>query len=312
LELTTNLERPSAGTEPVTTVRWLAASFRTPAASNLQLDSVTLLLANTSPGTPALEVFSDGSLEPGSLIGALAPPAAVGDSPERATFTADGIALDPDATYWVVLRAEHGAFEWAWTADSSGDGAGFDPTWDASEDGGQAWFTQDLYPLQLGVEVSDGAGEPSFIRGDCNDDGGVDISDAVCVLNWLFLGGSAPDCAAVANSNGDAAGRHLRRDVPPQSPFPRWADPHRTLSVVRRRNAAGRCDDVREPACALLPLSDPIFQGTTRRRSRVKERRKTRRAPCSRRESAWNATRVSFASPPCDSIAWSSDEACPS
>jgi hypothetical protein len=205
LELTTNLERPSAGTEPVTTVRWLAASFRTPAASNLQLDSVTLLLANTSPGTPALEVFSDGSLEPGSLIGALAPPAAVGDSPERATFTADGIALDPDATYWVVLRAEHGAFEWAWTADSSGDGAGFDPTWDASEDGGQAWFTQDLYPLQLGVEVSDGAGEPSFIRGDCNDDGGVDISDAVCVLNWLFLGGSAPDCAAVANSNGDAA-----------------------------------------------------------------------------------------------------------
>ncbi len=46
-------------------------------------------------------------------------------------------------------------------------------------------------------------GRPRFRRGDCNDDGRVDISDAVCILNWLFLGGPIPGCVAVANTNGD-------------------------------------------------------------------------------------------------------------
>jgi hypothetical protein len=43
-----------------------------------------------------------------------------------------------------------------------------------------------------------------FRRGDCNDDGAVDISDGVCILNWLFLGGATPGCVAVTNTNGDA------------------------------------------------------------------------------------------------------------
>ena len=44
----------------------------------------------------------------------------------------------------------------------------------------------------------------AFRRSDCNDDGAVDISDAVCILNWLFLGGMVPGCIAVTNTNGDA------------------------------------------------------------------------------------------------------------
>ena len=43
-----------------------------------------------------------------------------------------------------------------------------------------------------------------FRRGDCNDDGNVDISDASCALNWLFLGGATPGCVAVTNTNGEA------------------------------------------------------------------------------------------------------------
>jgi hypothetical protein len=56
---------------------------------------------------------------------------------------------------------------------------------------------------------------PLFRRGDCNDDGGVDISDAVCILSWLFLGGPAPGsgpepgsgsgCSAVADTNGNGS-----------------------------------------------------------------------------------------------------------
>jgi beta-glucanase (GH16 family) len=44
---------------------------------------------------------------------------------------------------------------------------------------------------------------PNIIRGDCNDDDDVNLSDALCILGWLFLGGAAPGCAAVMNANGD-------------------------------------------------------------------------------------------------------------
>ncbi len=41
-----------------------------------------------------------------------------------------------------------------------------------------------------------------FLRGDCNDDGSVNISDATCILNWLFAGEATPDCIAAINTNG--------------------------------------------------------------------------------------------------------------
>ena len=45
-----------------------------------------------------------------------------------------------------------------------------------------------------------------FRRGDCNGDGVVDLSDAVCVLNWLFAGDGRPGCVAATNANGDDTG----------------------------------------------------------------------------------------------------------
>jgi hypothetical protein len=69
-----------------------------------------------------------------------------------------------------------------------------------------------------------------FRRGDCNDDGSVDISDAVCILGWLFLGGTTPGCVAATNTNGDEAAdvsdavyllAHLFLGGPaPVAPFP--------------------------------------------------------------------------------------------
>jgi len=59
-------------------------------------------------------------------------------------------------------------------------------------------------PLDARVsEIDLGTLPGPFLRGDCNGDGKVDISDAVCSLNWLFLGGEAPGCLAVTNANGD-------------------------------------------------------------------------------------------------------------
>lgn len=80
-----------------------------------------------------------------------------------------------------------------------------------------------------GLELAKSGGL-RFQRGDCNDDGKVDISDAVCILGWLFLGGSEPACKAVTNANGDAASdisdatywlHHLFLGGPtPTAPFP--------------------------------------------------------------------------------------------
>lgn len=43
-----------------------------------------------------------------------------------------------------------------------------------------------------------------FRRGDCNDDGTVDISDGVRVLEALFLGSESPLCVAACDANADA------------------------------------------------------------------------------------------------------------
>jgi PKD repeat protein len=85
-------------------------------------------------------------------------------------------------------------------------------------------------PLQARVCLSESG--TSFVRGRCNDDDKVDISDAVCILQWLFLGGSPPGagCTAVANTNGDGGvdlsdgvyllGFLFLGGCPPVAPFP--------------------------------------------------------------------------------------------
>lgn len=42
-----------------------------------------------------------------------------------------------------------------------------------------------------------------FLRGDCNGDGGNDISDAVASLNYQFLAGAAPPCMEACRTNDD-------------------------------------------------------------------------------------------------------------
>ena len=47
--------------------------------------------------------------------------------------------------------------------------------------------------------------EAQFVRGAVNRDADVDLSDAVSIFGFLFLGAEAPDCldAADANDSGD-------------------------------------------------------------------------------------------------------------
>jgi hypothetical protein len=46
------------------------------------------------------------------------------------------------------------------------------------------------------------AGGALFVRGDCNADGEVNITDGVFLLGFLFLGGEAPGCREACNPDG--------------------------------------------------------------------------------------------------------------
>ena len=89
------------------------------------------------------------------------------------------------------------------------------------------------------LDEAEALGEPlwtsedgiAFVRGDCNADGNVDISDAVRDLRFCFSGASVP-CAAACDTDGDGTpctgvtdGVRLlmylfRRGAPPPAPFP--------------------------------------------------------------------------------------------
>lgn len=63
------------------------------------------------------------------------------------------------------------------------------------------------YRIDLSPSPGEDNEEPDamlpFRRGDCNDDGGVDISDAVAAFGYLFRGQRAPFCLAACDGNGD-------------------------------------------------------------------------------------------------------------
>jgi PKD repeat protein len=75
----------------------------------------------------------------------------------------------------------------------------------AAAGGGRAFFSSREVEgqgplLELGCG---GKGGGLFQRGDCNADGGFDISDAVAILLSLFAGGFQPGCGNACDSNDD-------------------------------------------------------------------------------------------------------------
>ena len=76
------------------------------------------------------------------------------------------------------------------------------PDWPAP--GSQLWFVSNRGD-SFDIYVATWFPKPDsvFRRGDCNDDDAVELSDAVCTLNFLFLGGPAPGCLEVADVNGE-------------------------------------------------------------------------------------------------------------
>src|SRR5205807_3337578 len=106
--------------------------------------------------------YSDGNLEPGSSLGTLISPSSYSSSLATTTFSTSGMTLSPNSTYWLVLSANSGEFDWAWTSDNTGSGIGFQHTWGESDDAGATWFTFDTFPTQFSVAATP-VGEPRSI-----------------------------------------------------------------------------------------------------------------------------------------------------
>ena len=152
--LADNLSATTSSTEAASGSTWLTASFAT-GDSTYSLNSVTLLLANPSTGQARLDLYSDGNLEPDSLLGTLMSPDSYSDILAETTFSAsDDITLSPNSTYWIVLSADSGEFDWAWSSDNTGNGVGFLHTWGESDDAGATWFTLDTFPTQFSVTAT--------------------------------------------------------------------------------------------------------------------------------------------------------------
>ncbi|MEM7167496.1 MAG: hypothetical protein AAF581_18705 [Planctomycetota bacterium] len=99
---------------------------------------------------------------------------------------------------------------------------------------GDAFFDRDEIdgcgdPADAAV-VPTGCGSPSFVRADCNTDGGVDISDPVRALAILFAAATPAVCVDACDSNDDGGfdigdpihtlGAIFGMGAPPAAPFP--------------------------------------------------------------------------------------------
>lgn len=102
--LSDNTSNTSGGDFLATDTNWQAQRFTTDAQS-YSLTAVTLrMLRDTGSGAAQVRIFSDSSGNPGAVVGTLTPPGSYSDTLADTTFTASGITLQANSTYWVVLR----------------------------------------------------------------------------------------------------------------------------------------------------------------------------------------------------------------
>ena len=89
---------------------------------------------------------------------------------------------------------------------------------------------QSVFPTGMVGGFVTCAGGVSFIRGDCNDDGLVNLADGIYLINAMFLGGPALHCDAACDANGDGLldssdaiyiwNYRFLDGPPPPAPFP--------------------------------------------------------------------------------------------
>ena len=143
------------------------------------------------------------------------PPA---DIPDAANYD-DAVGGVTDVGAYPASAGHYGTFDqagnvWEWIEDAAGSERGlrggswndYDLLLNASYSDAQdpglelefVGFRVTAIPAPTGQEVQ-------FVRGNVNGDLVVDISDAISVLNYLFVAGASPSCLSAADANDDRA-----------------------------------------------------------------------------------------------------------
>ena len=81
-------------------------------------------------------------------------PGTFATTPTDATWTTPGVSLSANTTYWLVLRASSGTFNWAWTSANTGTGVGYTNTWADSDNAGSIWFSSTAFPFLASVTAT--------------------------------------------------------------------------------------------------------------------------------------------------------------
>lgn len=181
-----DLSAANGGSETVSGANWIAGSFTTD-ASKYTTVAATLLLQQTGSSSPAiLNLYSDGGLQPGSLLGTFTSPSTYSTSSLASTsFTLSTVTLQANTTYWLVLHSASGSYNWGWTSDFT-----VMNDWASSANSGSIWFGDNAYPYQYKVAA---------LVGDYNGDGTVNAADYVV---WRKQQGTTASGLA-ADGNGD-------------------------------------------------------------------------------------------------------------
>ena len=142
----------------------IRAEVRYPDAPEVTITTTTL--ASGTAGTPY-----DEGLE------------AIGGTPPyswelTAGIIPNGLTLDPVAGKLTGVPASAGLFRFSVRATDSDDPA-----------------ISDVQHLSVSI---------TYVCGDVNNDGGVNVADAVYIINYVFKGGPAPSFPQAADANGDA------------------------------------------------------------------------------------------------------------
>lgn len=170
--LSDNLSEVTGGSETAQNTTTLTVSFSTDTTVK-RLASAVLLIANPSQtGSAMLSLYSDAGHEPDALLATLDSPSTYPVSLGETTFTGDQVWLDANTTYWLVLEATGGEFEWAWSYSNVGLGTGFLNTWGISNDTSMTWWSINSFPVQLQIIGSTNGGP-----GDFDEDGDIDFAD---------------------------------------------------------------------------------------------------------------------------------------
>jgi len=158
-----NLSQPHQYYADVTYSKWVASRFVTDgSAQSFSLNSVLFggVYAATAGGNFQVDIYSTGAGSTvGSLVGALSG-ASSPDSLGQYTFTATGITLQANTSYWLVTKVTSGLADYrvSYTQDTAASGGWTIPltnTYSWSTNQGSSWGTYGGYwPYRYKIEAT--------------------------------------------------------------------------------------------------------------------------------------------------------------